>query len=301
MATNRAARQTASMNSSPFKQSDYERMGLVIDWIAEHRQSQPSVASMARVADSSEAHFSRLFRRWAGISPQRFLAQLTLNDARVRLANDDTVEAAAWEAGLSGPGRLHDLFVRIDAVTPGEYRRKGEGLELRVGFGMTRFGEAMLVTSERGIVALRFCDQTKEHLLQGLHREWPKAELRDISLPDGYLGDLIDGTVDPDGVQLLLAGTPFQIKVWQALLALAPGELTSYADIARLIGSASAVRAVGNAVGANRIACLIPCHRVLRSNGALGGYRWGLTRKRCLLVRESCRLEAPKLQSVLTS
>lgn len=281
--------------------ADYDRMGQVIDWVAAHRSAQPSVADMARVAGLSSAHFSRRFRQWVGISPQRFLAQLTLNCARESLLDACTVEQAAWDSGLSGSGRLHDLFVKVDAVTPGEFRRRGEGLTLDIGFGPTRFGEAMLVRSPRGIVALRFCDDSREALLAGVAHEWPRAERRLVDLADGEIADLVDGSVDPDGVRLLLAGTEFQVKVWQALLALAPGELTSYSGIAEAIGKPQAVRAVGNAVGANRIACLIPCHRVLRQSGALGGYRWGLTRKRCLLVREISQADPPKLRAVLSS
>ncbi|MEL7024057.1 MAG: methylated-DNA--[protein]-cysteine S-methyltransferase [Pseudomonadota bacterium] len=280
--------------------SDYDSMGRVIDWIAEHRLEQPTVAQMAAIAGFSTAHFSRVFRRWAGVSPQKFLAQLTLNEAREHLRNDETVEGAAWASGLSGSGRLHDLFVTVDAVSPGEFKRLGEGLTLNVGFGRTRFGDAMLVTSDRGIVTLRFCDDDRQSLLDALKNEWPFATFESADWPEDYLANLVDGTVDPEGVRLLLAGTPFQLKVWQALLALAPGETTGYADIAQQIGAPSASRAVGNAVGANRIACLIPCHRVLRSNGALGGYRWGLTRKRCLLVREAFDHAPALLQTVLT-
>ncbi|MEL7311374.1 MAG: methylated-DNA--[protein]-cysteine S-methyltransferase [Pseudomonadota bacterium] len=288
------------MSTKPDKLSDFDAMGRVIDWIARHRHEQPTVSEMANVVGFSSAHFSRVFRRWAGVSPQKFLAQLTLNDAREHLRNDATVESAAWASGLSGSGRLHDLFVTVDAVSPGEFRRRGEGLVLRVGFGPTRFGEAMLVTSDRGIVTLRFCDDNRAELLAALEKEWPRATLVQTALPRDYLASLVDGKVDADGVRLLLAGTQFQLKVWQALLALAPGQTAGYADIAREIGAPNAVRAVGNAVGANRIACLIPCHRVLRSNGALGGYRWGLTRKRCLLVREAFDGAPSLLQTVLT-
>ncbi|MEO0615015.1 MAG: methylated-DNA--[protein]-cysteine S-methyltransferase [Pseudomonadota bacterium] len=288
------------MNTTAGTHRDYDRIADAIAWIAAHRRERPDVTDMARASGLSPSQFSRVFRRWAGISPQRYLAHLTLADARDALRRDATVEAAAWESGLSGPGRLHDLFVAIDAVTPGEFRRGGEGLTLEWAFGPTPFGDALLVRSTRGIVALRLGDpEDREHRLEKLRDAWPGADFTPMA--DGATA--IAALFEPSRsrVDLLLVGTPFQHKVWQALVALEPGETVSYATLAERIGQPGSARAVGAAVGANGVAVLIPCHRVLRADGGLGGYRWGPERKRVVLAWEQCRGLAAAESGVLSS
>ncbi|MEL7373779.1 MAG: methylated-DNA--[protein]-cysteine S-methyltransferase, partial [Pseudomonadota bacterium] len=291
---------TAPMDTEAVTHRDYDRIADAIAWIAAHRRERPDVADMAGAAGLSSSQFSRLFRRWAGISPQRYLAHLTLADARDALRRDATVEAAAWETGLSGPGRLHDLFVAIDAVTPGEFRRGGEGLTLQWAFGPTPFGDALLVRSLRGIVALRLGDAAqREQRLADLRGEWPGAVFEPMS--DGAAAVATVFEPSQSRIDVLLVGTPFQHKVWQALVALEPGETVSYATLAERIGQPGSARAVGGAVGANSVAILIPCHRVLRADGGLGGYRWGPERKRVVLAWEQCRGLAAEESGVLSS
>ena len=300
MAARTTRAHTVAMDSTAFSHRDYARIERAIAWIGDHRRERPGVGAMATAAGLSASQFSRLFRRWAGISPQRYLAHVTLSDARDALAADATVEEAAWHSGLSGPGRLHDLFVAIDAVTPGEFRRGGAGLDLRYGYGASPFGDALLVESERGIVALRLGDRgDRDQRLAAVRSEWPGARFAAMDDAAGEVARLFSPA--RERVELLLAGTPFQHKVWQALVALEPGETVSYAALAARIGRPGAARAVGGAVGANPVAVLIPCHRVLRADGALGGYRWGEDRKRALLAWERCRLLAGSESGVLSS
>ncbi|MFK8052078.1 MAG: methylated-DNA--[protein]-cysteine S-methyltransferase [Woeseiaceae bacterium] len=271
---------------------DYQRIAAAITWIAEHRQAQPSVTEMASAAGLSESHFSRLFRRWANISPQRYLAALTLSDARASLRSGNTVESAAWESGLSGAGRLHDLFVRIDAVSPGEFKHWGKGLQLHYGFANSLFGDALLVESERGIVSLSLGDEhEREHRLAAVSQQWPDATLSQSSIASAKIAGLFDPMqrARTDTVSVVLAGSEFQHKVWSALLDIASGETETYGELAARIGRPGASRAVGSAVGRNTAAVLIPCHRVLRAGGQTGGYRWGETRKRMALTWEQCQ------------
>lgn len=271
---------------------DYRRIERAIAWIEAHRREQPTVADMAKAANLSDAHFSRLFTRWAGISPQRYLASLTLAEARFALSRQASVEMAADYAGLSGAGRLHDLFVRIDAVSPGEFKRLGDGVEFRYAFAQSAFGDAMLVESPRGIVSLSL-DQSghRSARLAACQTEWPNALLRHDAQLAVRIGQLLDPVAHrlQETITVTLAGTPFQHKVWQALLQLPMGATCSYAELAGAIGKPGAARAVGSAVGKNAVAVLIPCHRVLRVGGALGGYRWGASHKRLLLAWESCQ------------
>lgn len=283
-----AAQQPAP--TSALSGGEYRRMAGVIAWLAEHHRAQPSVAEVAAVAGLSEAHFSRLFRRWAGISPRRYIAELTLGDAKAALRASASVEAAAWDSGLSGAGRLHDLFVSLEAMTPGQFRHGGRDLALEYGVGPTPFGDALLVRSERGIVALRFVDDpSADRELAALRRAWPRATLTQSAAAAAAVGELGLPAVPGETVRLAPPGTPFQHQVWRALLDLAAAGPTTYGAIARAIGRPGASRAVGSAVGANPVAWLIPCHRVLRSSGELGGYRWGPERKRMMLAWERCR------------
>ena len=268
---------------------DYRRVARAIEYIRTRKSSQPTLAEVAAAVNLSEYHLQRLFGRWAGISPKRFLQVLTLQHARELLDQSADILSASHAVGMSGSGRLHDLFINLEAVSPGEYKSKGEGIEIRYGVHPTPFGQCFLAQTDRGICALEFVTgDGPEVNLDQLSREWNRARL----LADPEATALTTRRVFDnhgaarDQLRLLVRGTNFQVKVWSALLRIPPGRLTSYSAIAEWIGHPRATRAVGSAVGANPIAYLIPCHRVLRGDGQLGGYHWGLDRKCAMLVRE---------------
>lgn len=261
----------------------YQRIEKVIRYVDAHRQAQPRLEELAAVAGLSPFHFHRLFRRWAGVTPKSFLKFVTCRDAGARLLSDDVL-AASLAVGLSGPSRLHDLMVTVEAVTPGEWRMRGAGVVIRHGFHETPFGPALFGLTERGLCHLAFADDRRAALAR-LRRLWPKAELREDRA--GTAAVARAAFSHKGKVKLLLAGTPFQLKVWEALLRIPAGRAARYGDVARAVGRPAAARAVGTAVGANPIACLIPCHRVLQGTGAFGGYRWGVARKRALLAAEA--------------
>jgi AraC family transcriptional regulator of adaptative response/methylated-DNA-[protein]-cysteine methyltransferase len=265
--------------------ANYRRIEKVITHIDRHHARQPDLGELARVAGLSVFHFSREFRRWAGLSPTRYLRTLSLSVAKRELDDRGSVLTAAWAAGLSGGGRLHDLFVQFEAVTPGEYKAGGGGLQLRHGFGQSPFGRIHAAFSDRGLAYLAFVDGSDERAIAELQRRWPRAALE---REDGAVGAIARQIFSERGGRIVLApvGTNFQVKVWEALLELGSRGKTSYSEIAAAIGSPGASRAVGQAVGANPVAWLIPCHRVLRRDGGLGGYHWGVPRKRAMLAWE---------------
>jgi AraC family transcriptional regulator of adaptative response/methylated-DNA-[protein]-cysteine methyltransferase len=265
--------------------TSYRRIEKVIAHIDRHREERPALTELARVAGLSVFHFSREFRRWAGLSPTRYLRTLSLSAAKRELDERGSVLAAAWAAGLSGGGRLHDLFVQFEAVTPGEYKAGGEGLALRHGFASSPFGRIHAAASERGLAWLAFVDGGDARAVAELAGRWPRARLtRDDAVASRVARQAF---VEREGrIVLAPLGTNFQVKVWQALLELGSRGATSYGEIALAIGRPGASRAVGQAVGANPVAWLIPCHRVLRRDGALGGYHWGVERKRAMLAWE---------------
>lgn len=275
--------------------NDYQRIARAIHFLEEHKLDQPSLDDVAEHIGLSPFHFQRLFRRWAGVSPKRFLQFLTAEHAKQLLHDSASVLDTCFEVGLSSPGRLHDLMVSVEAVTPGEFKTGGEGLEIRFGFHDTPFGTCLIGLTERGICHLGFLDTKEtEAARDELKRAWPEAELFEDanasrSVIQQIFGNSQSRTSEP--IPLLLIGTNFQLKVWQALLKIPEGALTSYHQLAKQLGSPTASRAIGNAVGKNPIAYLIPCHRVLRSNGELGGYRWGIDRKKALLGREMALAE----------
>ena len=275
---------------------DYTRVERAIRFLEEHAERRPSLAEVSRSAGLSPAHFQRLFSRWAGISPKRFLQFLAKEHALERLRASATVLDAAWDAGLSGPGRLHDLLVSSEAATPGEVASGGRGLAIAWGFHPTPFGECLLGMTARGICHLSFVVSGRRAALADLRRRWPRADLHE----DQALAAQTAGRAfarSPRGrLSLHLAGTNFQMKVWEALLRIPPGAAATYGEIARRIGRPSAARAVARAVGANPVAWLIPCHRVLRSIGTIGGYRWGVERKRAMLGWEAARFGGPARQ-----
>jgi len=265
--------------------ANYRRIEKVISHIDRHHERQPDLGELARVAGLSVFHFSREFRRWAGLSPTRYLRTLSLATAKRELDERGSVLTAAWAAGLSGGSRLHDLFVQFEAVTPGEYKVGGAGLALHHGFAESPFGRIHAARSERGLAYLAFVDGSDEHAIAELKRRWPRAQL---ARDDAAIARIARQVFAEREGKIVLApvGTNFQVKVWQALLELGTRGPTSYGALAEAIGSPGASRAVGQAVGANPVAWLIPCHRVLRRDGGLGGYHWGVERKRAMLAWE---------------
>lgn len=274
----------------------YHLMARAIDWLVANAQDQPSLEVLAEQAGMSPFHFQRLFTRWAGVSPKRFLQHLTLDCAKRRLDEGAGVLEAALDAGLSGPSRLHDLFVACEAVTPGGYKAKGEGLTIRWGRRPTAFGAALLGVTDRGLCWLGFDDQISGggDGLAELRETWPLAEL----IEDNYQIETISGRLFDDHgppekpLSLLLRGTNFQIQVWQALLRIPDGALVTYEAVARSIGRPQAARAVGAAVGRNPLALVIPCHRVIQKSGVIHHYRYGERRKRALIGWEQARRSA---------
>ncbi len=238
----------------------------------------------------SPAHFQRVFSQWVGVSPKRYQQYLTIGHARRLLAERHTTLAASLEVGLSGSGRLHDLFLTWEAMSPGDYARGGAGLTILWGWFDSPFGPALVMATDRGICGMGFADEMgAEAAMADLVGRWPKAEFVEDPMS---IRPLVDSALGGRDAGLHLIGAPFQIKVWEALLSIPTGHVTTYADIAGAIGHPQAHRAVGTAVGRNPISFLIPCHRALRRDGGLGGYHWGLPRKRAMLAWEAARTEA---------
>ncbi len=251
--------------------------GLTLDDLAARMQMSP-------------AHFQRTFSQWVGISPKRYQQYLTLGHARRLLAARHTTLDTAHELGLSGTGRLHDLFLTWEAMSPGDYARGGDGLTILWGWFDSPFGAALVMGTDRGICGIGFADETgAEAAMEDLLTRWPKARFVEDPMTLAPWAQAAFGTGPGRAAPLHLIGAPFQIKVWEALLAVPTGHVTTYADIANAIGHPAANRAVGTAVGRNPISFLIPCHRAIRRDGALGGYHWGLERKRAMLAWESAR------------
>lgn len=272
----------------------YETVARAIAFLRANVRRQPALAEVAAAAGMSEFQLQRLFSTWAGISPKRFLQYLSKEHALAALRDSANVLDAALDAGLSGPGRLHDLMVSCEALTPGEIRSGGAGVELRHGIAATPLGLALFGWTARGVCHLGFCDGNADSERAGLQAAWPAAIFR----PDDGGAEALAARVFPSAPQagrlhLLLKGTNFQIKVWEALLRIPPGRLVSYGQVAAHLAMPQAARAVGSAVAANSIAWLIPCHRVIRDNGESAGYRWGAERKLALRAWEAGRLEAP--------
>jgi AraC family transcriptional regulator of adaptative response/methylated-DNA-[protein]-cysteine methyltransferase len=271
---------------------DFDIAVRAIGYVVEHRAAQPSLGEVAAHVGLSESHLQRVFSRWAGVSPKRLLQFLTADYAKVLLRDGaSSVLDAAYGAGLSGPGRLHDLMVAVDAVTPGEWRRFGEGVEIRYGWTHSPFGDAFVGTTDRGLCALYFAtDDDERSPLTRLEHDWPGATMVEDDMrsmgPRIFSG--FDGHPDKP-LPLLLKGTNLQVKVWEALLRVPEGQAISYATLAEQVGRPDAVRAIASAVARNPVGYLIPCHRILRSNGTLGSFSWGVDRKRAMLGYEVAR------------
>lgn len=251
-----------------------------------------SLETLAERMQMSPAHFQRLFSQWVGVSPKRYQQYLALGQARELLRARMSVLETADAVGLSGGGRLHDLFLRWEAMAPGDYAKGGAGLTIRWGWFDSPFGLALVMGTEKGICGIAFAAETgPEPALADMRARWPKANF--VEDPTG-LSPWTDAAFGGQGgeARLHLMGAPFQIKVWEALISIPSGHVTTYSEIARVIGHPKAVRAVGTAVGRNPVSWLIPCHRALRKSGGLGGYHWGLPIKRAMLAWESARAEA---------
>jgi AraC family transcriptional regulator, regulatory protein of adaptative response / methylated-DNA-[protein]-cysteine methyltransferase len=274
---------------------DLARIAAAIAWLDDHQVDQPRLPEVAAALHLSPSHLQRTFTRFAGTSPTRFLRWLTAGAARELLRDRATVLDTSVAVGLSSPGRLHDLLVDLDGLTPGEVASGGAGTLLRYAVHDSSLGPVLVATTDRGVCALRFVDDPDAEA-GAMRARWPGADLRhDVrATEDGAqaLQAALDGATTGTPLRLTVPGTNLQLKVWEALLRVPDDRVTTYGDLAAAIGRPTAVRAVANAVGANPVAWLIPCHRVLRGTGELGGYRWGPVRKRALLAREAARADA---------
>jgi len=273
--------------------SDYEKIATALRYVQEHAGSQPNLDDIAAQVHLSPFHFHRLFSRWAGISPKRFLQVLTLEKAKALMSqSDSSVANISNEIGLSSGSRLYDHFVNIDAVTPSEFRQAGENLTISWAEHNTPFGKAFIAVTDRGICKFSFTDtESTGEFLTELRQEWPEAQLVNKAERSDVLVNRMfsvhHAVPDNSAISLLVRGTNFQINVWKALLRVKAGEIASYSDIAQAIGRPNSARAVGTAISSNPIAFIIPCHRVIQKNGTLGGYRWGTDRKHAILAMEA--------------
>ena len=282
---------------------DYVRIESALGYLAARSEVQPTLADVAAHVGLSEHHLQRVFTRWAGISPKRFLQFQTVESAKALLRDSRSVLDTTYSIGLSSGGRLHDLFVTLEAMTPGEFKAGGSGLNIVTGFHESPFGECLIAVTERGICGLSFVvDGDRDAAMAELANRWPGAAFVDDSKSTRVAADQVfaawgggarqvgaeaSSTVTPTPLSVLVRGTNFQVRVWEALLRIPPGSVASYEDIATTVGSTGATRAVGSAIARNPVAYLIPCHRVIRKTGAFGGYHWGAARKVAMLMRET--------------
>ncbi|WP_323970846.1 bifunctional transcriptional activator/DNA repair enzyme AdaA [Aeromonas hydrophila] len=274
--------------------SDYARIADAIRFIASQVARQPTLDEIAAHVHLSPFHFQRLFSRWAGVTPKRYLQVLTLERAKALLQESRPLLEVADTLGLSSGSRLYDHFVQLEAVTPGEYKQRGAGLIIEHGVHDTPFGQAFVALTPRGICNFSFLDdQAPQAPLTSLAQSWPEAELREApSRTQNVINTMFDSSKKADRpISLHVSGTNFQISVWRALLQIPPAKVVSYAQVASAVGNPKAARAVGLAVGANPVALMIPCHRVIQQNGKLGGYHWGETRKQAIHAWEAARYE----------
>ncbi|MEG3933992.1 MULTISPECIES: methylated-DNA--[protein]-cysteine S-methyltransferase [unclassified Microcoleus] len=280
-------------NASVYASEDYHRIARAIAFMRQHHLNQPNLATVAQHIGLSEYHFQRLFTQWAGISPKRFLQYLTVEYAKSKITQTKSLLDLTLDVRLSSPGRLHDLFVNLEAMSPGEFKAGGAGLQIRYGIHDTPFGTSLIATTARGICNLYFLDTTNEkNAAQRLQLTWKNAEIIRDEQATQSLRDLIfnsETLSEQKALTLLVKGTNFQIQVWRALLKLPFGAIATYQTIAQMVARPTAARAVGNAIGNNPIGYLIPCHRVIRESGEIGGYGWGVERKTVMLGWEASR------------
>lgn len=278
-------------NASVYASEDYHRIARAIAFMRQHYLNQPNLATVAQHIGLSEYHFQRLFTQWAGISPKRFLQYLTVEYAKSKITHTKSLLDLTLDVRLSSPGRLHDLFVNLEAMSPGEFKAGGAGLQIRYGIHDTPFGTSLIATTARGICNLYFLETTDEQTAaQRLRLAWKNAEIIRDEQATQSLRDLIftsETFSEQKPLTLFVKGTNFQIQVWRALLQLPFGAIATYQTIAQMVARPTAARAVGNAIGKNAIGYLIPCHRVIRESGELGGYGWGVERKTVMLGWEA--------------
>ncbi len=282
----------ATMQLSPETTApQYELIEAAMAWLADMRAEQPSLEELAEHIGYAPAHLQKVFTRWVGVSPKRFLSYLTLDYAKQRLAESDSVLDAALDAGLSGPGRLHDLFVAHEAITPGDYKKRGEGLTICYGWHASPFGQALVMMTERGLCGLAFATDNSVKVFANMAARWPAARIIEAPAETAALAATVFGN-GGERIPLHLSGTNFQFRVWEALLRIPDGGLVPYQWVAKAVGQPKAARAVGAAIGRNPISYLIPCHRAILSNGYLRNYEWGLPRKMAMIGWEASRREA---------
>ena len=269
--------------------TDYERIKKAIEFIRSNFQQQPDLDAVAKEVFLSPFHFQRLFKDWAGVSPKKFLQYISLQHAK-KLLQHHTVSDTAYETGLSGSSRLHDLFISIEGMTPGEYKNGGEQLQINYSFAETPFGNIIVASTPKGICHLAFAENEKD-ALQQLHLQFPNAQFRQVvdTIQQNALFIFTQDWKDLSKIKLHLKGTSFQIKVWEALLKIPMGNVSTYSGIANTINNPNASRAVGTAIGDNPVAFLIPCHRVIRSTGDFGQYHWGSIRKTAMIGWEAAK------------
>jgi AraC family transcriptional regulator of adaptative response/methylated-DNA-[protein]-cysteine methyltransferase len=279
--------------------ADYARVERAIRFVEANRLEQPGLEEVADAMGLSPFHAQRVFTRWVGVSPKRFLGLLTVEHAKALLDDRASVLDATYEVGLSGPSRLHDLFVTYEALTPGEYKAQGAGITLRWGIHPTPFGDALIVASDRGVTRLAFiAEDERDEVLDQVRHDWPLSRVvEDQDATAAWLPRIFPEGARAEPLSILVKGTPFQVQVWRALMHIPEGSTMTYGQLAAALGKPGAARAVGTACKVNPIAFLIPCHRVIRDTGALGGYRWGLVRKRAMLAWEAARREHGGLQA----
>lgn len=276
----------------PEAANDYAVVREAIEYLTDNWRDQPSLDRLSKHLRLDETRLQKLFKRWAGISPKEFVQCLTIDHARHLLRDSASVLDTALEVGLSGPGRLHDLFVTHEAMSPGEFKAGGEGLTMTYGFHPSPFGEALILTTPRGLSGLAFCNDVRGRApaIADMIRRWPNAEfIEDEAVTAPYAARIFDAGnwQSNEPLKVVMIGTDFEIRVWEKLLNIPLGRATTYGDLANALGKPKAARAVGSAVGRNPISFVVPCHRVLGKSGAITGYHWGVTRKRAILGWEA--------------
>jgi AraC family transcriptional regulator of adaptative response/methylated-DNA-[protein]-cysteine methyltransferase len=270
---------------------DYDTVRQALRFITEQWRDQPEIEAIAHACGVTPDELHHLFRRWAGLTPKAFLQALTIDHARALLRDSASVLDAAYEVGLSGPGRLHDLFVTHEAMSPGEWKSGGDGLTMNYGFHESPFGNAIVVATERGLAGLGFADSGEEKAaIDDMQRRWPRARLEENAARTAPIARRIFDQAcwrEDQPLRVVMIGTDFEVRVWETLLGIPMGRASTYSDIAKKLGKPNAARAVGAAVGKNPISFVVPCHRVLGKSGDITGYHWGLTRKRAMLGWEA--------------
>jgi AraC family transcriptional regulator, regulatory protein of adaptative response / methylated-DNA-[protein]-cysteine methyltransferase len=280
--------------------ANWRKMGRAIRYLSANYLDQPTLEDAASAVGLSPFHFQRLFSRYVGVSPKNFVGHLTLGHAKGGLKAGQSLLETSLDAGLSGPSRLHDLCLKIEAMTPGDYAKGGEGVAIDYGFHACPFGVALIMATGKGICGVAFADEGGEKkTLADMKARWPRATYSEApGRTQKYAQRIFNPANSREELRLHLLGTPWQIKVWEALLAIPEGRMTTYRAVAELAGNTNASRAVGMAVGRNPLAWIIPCHRVLGSNGAMTGYHWGLDRKRAMLAVEQARQSEPRTSAI---